>query len=115
MERAIKTSSFTKGTTKTVITAAGITGVGIGAYHVKNIVSDVTDNAILGFAAGIATVLVGSVVINSINSALDKAFDVKALPASQPIVLEVTPDVVTHVGVAPDNFEFDLDDEEGEL
>ena len=117
MQNAIKT----KGTrnlataTKTVITAGGMTGVGIGAYHVKNIVSEVTDNQILGFAAGVATVLVGAVVVNAINKGVDKAFDVKALSTNQPLILEVTPDVVTHVGVVPDNFEFDLDDEEGEL
>ena len=107
-----QSSNFTRGATETVITAAGMTGTAIGAYHVKNIVSDVTDNAILGFAAGITTILVGALVVNKINNSVDKVFDVKALSASSPLVFEAAPNVAAHV--VPDIFGFDLGDgEEG--
>ena len=114
MINAVRTSNFTKGATKTVITAAGMTGTTIGAYHAMNLVSEATDNAILGFAARITTILVGALVVNKINNSVDKAFDVKALPTSQPLIFEAAPDVAAHVGVVPDIFGFDLGDgEEG--
>lgn len=107
MQNAIKaipimsTNQVGRGLAKTVVTAAGMTGATIGAYHVKNWVSDVTDNSVLGFAAGITTILVGAVVVTSINKRVDKAFEVKALPTSQPLLVEV-----------PDEFDIGLDDDE---
>ncbi len=98
MKNAIRTKSFTKGVSKTAITAAGMSGTAIGAYHVKNFVSDISDNEILGVAAGIAALLLGAVVFNGINRGVDKAFEVK----NKHLLIEVP----------HDDFELELNDEE---
>ena len=99
-----KLTSFTRGTTKTVITAAGMTGVGIGAYHVNRLVSDATDNALLGFVASFATIMAGAVAVNSLNSCVDRAFEVKALPEGIPSV----------IGLDTSDYGFELDDDDEE-
>ena len=110
--RTTRTNQFTKGVTKTAITAAGMTGTVIGAYHVKNYVSDATDNSVLGIAAGIGTLLLGAAVVTGINKGVDKAFDVKdlsSLSSIQPLVIEVPDKLV------PDDFMLNLDEEEADF
>lgn len=80
MKNSIKTNSLARVTTKTALTAAGMGGVTIGAYHAKNFVRNATDNEILGIAAGIGTLLLGAVVVNSINKGVDNALKKKEPP-----------------------------------
>ena len=81
----------------TAITAAGMTGTVIGAYHAKNFVTEIFDNEILGIAAGITALLVGAVVVNEINKGVSKAFETK----SQPLLIEVS-----------DGYKIEVDDKE---
>ena len=96
------TKKFVKNTIKTVVTAGGVTGVAFGAYHAKEFVSEVSDNQALGIAAGIATLLVGAVVINETNNAIDKAFE----DESQQLLIEVSEDY---------EVEIEEESEDGEL
>jgi hypothetical protein len=61
-----------KMTTQATITAAGMTGTAFGAYHVKNLVAEISDNEVLGIAAGIAVLLAGSLVVNKLNDSLNQ-------------------------------------------
>ncbi|MCL2036307.1 MAG: hypothetical protein FWG83_02830 [Oscillospiraceae bacterium] len=77
--------NFVKTASKAGITATGMAGTAIGAYYVRNIVADVSDNEVLGVIAGIATLLIGAVVVNEINNAVDKSFE------PNPLVIEANP------------------------
>ena len=96
MKSAIKRNQFAKEVVKTSVTASSVVGLGYSMYHVKNFVAEISDNEILGIAAGIGTLILGAVIINGINKGVDKAFEVK----SQSLVIEVS-----------DNFELGFDEE----
>jgi len=111
MQNGIRTSRVGRGFLKACVTASAMGGAAYGSYHVKNWVTDATDNAIFGYAAGVATLLVGAAVTTKINSGIDKAFEVKPLPT--PTQLFPTD---PHMLGAPNKFDFglDLDDEDDE-
>ena len=78
-----------------------MTGTAFEALKIKEIVTDASDNEVLGYAAGIATILLGAVITNEINQGVDKAFE------PIPIVIE---------GIDDFEIEFDeLENEEEEL
>lgn len=105
MQNSVKAIPFAKGATKTAITATGMTGTAIGAYHVKNLVTDATDNQILGICSGVATILLGSVLTVAACSAVDRAFS----QSTPPLVIDVASDAQMFIKEPA----FDLDDLEG--
>lgn len=106
MKTVMKTTSVARSATKTAISCSMMTGTAIGAWKVREIVSD-NWGGLAGNLAGLGVIVLGSALSVAACSEIDRAFGHNR----PPLVIDVTSDSLQSFCKEP---ECDLEDLEGD-